>query len=204
MLAITPWREAWVKEGANAASEAGDGANAALWWVGGGRVLAISGRVASPDIAALAEELAAEPVTDIAVSWQDGASLQVAVDVQSASSVRLRRDDRVVDAMRIGPKRWFAELAGQRPAGVAVVEVDGRPVASRPTASRYAAEFEAIGNNPAMHLVEPGQLEIPYVERRRSLTTLFALAGMLAMLAGALDMAGIRLGRGAALNTVVD
>ena len=137
----TAYRRAWVKSDATAAADSDD-ATAAIWQIGGGRVVAANVELPPEVVALVADRLGGTSAGEFAVRWEDGEVLSVTVDAPAASRVELRRDGEVYPAKRAGAATWRAEVAGPRRPATATLFIDGQVADRRATAGRYAAEFE--------------------------------------------------------------
>ena len=201
------WNRVWVKESATRLAEARRGPDvlpmAAKWNVGEGQVLAGAFGVPSQHVQRLAD-LVARPPRDprFHVTWRSNSELTVTVDASSDGDylndrlVTLELADGSNTGQRpipqVGPGRYELTMPAPRSAGVATVRAEGRAIDRIALASRYAPEFDALGNDHAAmkelarrsggRVIAPDisrPLEIHWPRRAMPLTSILACAGAL-------------------------
>jgi hypothetical protein len=155
---VAPWNRTWIKKDAMALAES---SLAAQWRFGGGTVAAFSFAASAAEVEALAK-LIAEPPRDprFTVSWTQGAMLHVRIDAadgQKYLNGELITLALVEDSPNASPKsfpipqtspgRYEISLPAPTMPTFASVYHNGRVLDRIALALRYAAEFEAIGND---------------------------------------------------------
>ncbi len=171
---VERWNRTWLKTGAaeiaqgqasmapKSDSDAAARTMAAEWRVGLGKVSAAAFAAGEEQATALADLAAGAPVDPRLSVWVDpGSPLRVRVDARTPQEfidhltplLRLvsadggSGDDQLIPMKQTGPGRYEAATAAPRSPVVAVVTVDGEVAARIPVAGRYAAEFDAVGND---------------------------------------------------------
>jgi hypothetical protein len=169
---IGRWNRTWLKDGASSLAEgvnvsgaatmgSGDGGSrvmAARWRVGLGEVCAVALAADTAQAEALADLVAASPVDPrLSITYETGAELRVRMDAQSADGLSAEVglvDTEANDAgirsfpmRQVGPGRYEVVTSSPREPVTAVVIVGGRVAGRISIAGRYAAEFEAVGND---------------------------------------------------------
>jgi hypothetical protein len=164
---VTPWNRTWLKKSASALAEAtapdGPVTMAARWKFGTGTVLAAAYEASPPEAEAFAK-LIAQPPRDprFKITWDIGQRLLVTVDAANAgvflNGLTLQLD-LTADALgstpvvhsipQIAPGRYEISLPAPRQPTFAAIRLANRVLDRTAIAGRYAAEFDAIGNDHA-------------------------------------------------------
>jgi len=151
-----------LKKGATElAREAGGEPLAAQWGVGNGEVIACGFGLNDRELAAMAG-LIARPPRDprFTVTWEAGAKLGVRVDAAEGgkylNDLKLTREvagevpgvtGAGVAIGQTGPGRYEIRLPAPRERSFATVRMGGTVIDRIAVAGRYAAEFDAVGND---------------------------------------------------------
>jgi hypothetical protein len=157
------WNRAWLKpEAERWASAKRNGLEAPLagfWRVGSGNVAAVAFNLDQSRVVAIAERIAEKPRDSrFSVRWENGRRVRVIVDVMDArrfldglSIVLVIGDDsqKNVSLEQTRPGRYEATLAAEKDSRIAMVRVGDEVIDRAALPGRYAAEFDAVGNDHA-------------------------------------------------------
>ncbi len=203
-----PWNRTWLRTNATlAASALTDTAEPmAAWWnVGAGRVASIAFAVDSTIATDVAQRLSIPPSDPrFAVTWQDEpAGVRVTIDATDSDGQPLNGLAPVLSLSgyhpvpQTAPGRYEFALTAPRDPTIALVMLDGQPLARRAFSGHYPAEFAAIGNDYATlrtlaartggRVIWPNEsqrLELPRRTRSTSNAGLFAMCGAVALAVG--------------------
>jgi hypothetical protein len=158
---LDSWNRTWMKEGASELAGAEDGDErvpmGARWRVGLGQVAAFAFVPTGGESSELAKEMAGLPRDPrFKVSWECGASIKVMVDASGEAGylnglrLLLRMGNVAPVAInQTGPGLYALEMPAVRTPMLATLELDGHVIDRRAIPGRYAAEFDAIGNDDA-------------------------------------------------------
>jgi len=163
---------AFAKGNADVVATMNDEPVVARWQVGLGQSMSIAAEIDRPTLELLAQQVQRNPADPrFTFIWDERAET---VDILAAENQKplneltmsLRRGDAVMTFDQIAPGRYLATLARSGEPTLAVIEHAGRVIERRAIASRYAREFDRIGNDvPALRalaertggrLIEPG------------------------------------------------
>lgn len=159
--ALESWNRTWLKEGASESAFSEDGGErvpmGATWRVGLGEAAAFAFVPTAEESSVLAKEMAGLPRDPrLKISWQCGSTIKLAVDASGDAGYLnglrfvLRMGDRAPLAIdQTGPGLYSLELPAVRTPMLATLELDGHVIDRRAIPGRYAAEFDAIGNDDA-------------------------------------------------------
>lgn len=191
---------AWLREHAAAiAADRDNNPAAAEWQRGAGRVTALSFTPTSAELAVLASHIARQP-SDPRVSI-DVANHEIRIDASGLAECNHRAFVLQIDNgsalgfTQIGPARYSLPIDAAAQPRVATILLDGAPIRRTVISPRYAAEFDAIGNNrqnlqsiadrSGGRVIQPTDLSpisLPRVRRDYALASPFAACGALAWL----------------------
>jgi hypothetical protein len=160
--AVAPWNRTWLKKGATElVATASREPLGAQWGVGNGEVMACGFGVNEKELAAMVG-LIARPPRDprFTVTWEAGSKLGVRVDAAEGgkylNDLKLRLEvagegsgakGEGVAIPQTGPGRYEIRLAAPRERSFATVQRGGTVIDRIAVAGRYAAEFDAVGND---------------------------------------------------------
>lgn len=208
------WNRTWSKAGASVPvqSQYGDETAPILstWRYGAGEVSAIAFQPLIENAIRIAPGRSRQPIDlRYAVTWSTGPRLRVTIDTVTSKDVPDAMDFRLdlfdestgrkqSHAMPlVGPGRYELTLPAPREATFATVNFQNTTLARRAIASRYAAEFDAIGNDRAAladlaartggEVIEPSHesaIDFHWPPRNIRLTPWVATIGMLLLAAG--------------------
>ncbi|HEY8751913.1 MAG TPA: vWA domain-containing protein [Tepidisphaeraceae bacterium] len=210
------WNRTWIKKEARSIADAPDATSsvmpmAARWNLGEGEVVATAFGPGASQVEAIANLIARKPHDPrYRVSWQSGATVHVVLDATepgrsiNEARVTLELLDQSAPAARAeltpmeqtAPGKYEASVPAPRSSRLATVRVAGQAIERVALPGRYAAEFEALGNDhTAMEELarksggrvispaESGQLKINWPPRSVQLASETALAGAVLLLA---------------------
>jgi Ca-activated chloride channel family protein len=197
------WNRVWLKPASSPLAEARVGGEtipmAAEWNAGEGRVLAAAFSPRAPAIEQLVARVARPPRDPrFHVTWETGSLLRVIVDAidgqryLNGEDLKLELGGQTRAVPQVGPGKYELAIESPRSSIVASLRASGRVVDRIALASRYAPEFDAVGNDLlAMRelarrsggaVIPPSQgkpIEIRWPARTLSLVPELATAGAL-------------------------
>ncbi|HYE19182.1 MAG TPA: VWA domain-containing protein [Tepidisphaeraceae bacterium] len=215
---VSPWNRTWLRPRATVLAQSGAGEPAlplaARQSVGAGEVLATAFAPSPDELEAIAARLARPPRDPrFAITWTAESTLAVRVDVSPrpgagdatdasrlAITLTIRRASggaaQSLAIPQTAPGRYEVAVDPPRVASFAAVSLEGRPLDQTPLPGRYAAEFDAVGNDydamkrlaermggEVVTAVNTSRLKLPTPRTELSLTPHLALAsaGLLAL-----------------------
>lgn len=205
----SPWNRTWLKKDASELARATWNGErivpAGRWAVGTGRALAVGFSPNGAEMTAMADAVARPPRDPrFRVEWIAGERLTVKVDAVTTEGEYLNERGLSLELStaggalaarhavpQAGPGGYELSIEAPRDGVIATVRVDGDQVLERfAVAGRYAAEFEAVGNDRAAlrelarisggRVVEPaetGPLQLRWPGRDVNLSSWLAMAG---------------------------
>lgn len=191
----------FAKANADVIANVGDEPVAARWQAGLGQAISVAAEIDRSRLAALASSMQRAPIDPrFQFAWDErNETVTVAAADQGAPlndlAITLRRNDRAMPFLQVAPGQYRAAISRSGEPSIAIVEHAGRVIGRRAVASRYAPEFDRIGNDLTAlralaartggRLIEPGDaspIEFPNAAEWRSTRAWLAAIGAVVLL----------------------